>query len=454
MVKVRARPETGNLYLDFGYRGERCREQTALPDTPKNRRTVEALARRIDRDIRAGHFEYARYFPDSPRVRAPAERSPGPTAGNRGAADQTTVTSPSFRDFSEIWFKESEPRWRKRYHASVRDVLDKHLLPRFADKPVGDITRADILGFRADFARRKGRHGGTVSARRINKVISIFSSMLNEACDRQGIPSPARGVKPLRQKRSEILPFSLEEVNLMVATVRADFRAYLVVRFFTGLRTAEVNGLQWQDIDFGGNVIKVERSVSRDGDGQLKTEMSHRQIRMVPQVRTALEGHLATRSTDCPWVFHTRHGNPIDAVNFTNRVWYPLLRLLDLRQRAPYQTRHTAATLMLAAGENPEWVARTLGHSTTEMLFRTYSRFIPNLTRDDGRAFAGLLRDRCDTPATARVEVTQAELESLDANQLRTLLLERAGSPTTSATKTVAGSHAREGPASRESALS
>lgn len=84
-----------------------------------------------------------------------------------------------------------------------------------------------------------------------------------------------------------------------------------------------------------------------------------------------------------------------------------------------------SATLMLAAGENPEWVARMLGHSTTEMLFRTYSRFIPNLTRDDGRAFAGLLKDRCDASTTARLEVTRAEIEGLAPDQLRELLLQR-----------------------------
>lgn len=426
MVKVRARPETGNLYLDFGYRGTRCREYTALMDTPANRRNVEALAKRIERDIRQGRFDYARYFPGSPRAKEPDE--PEAASSRIGIASPSanpSASSPVFRDFSETWFSESTPRWRNRYRAAVRDILDKHLLPRFGERTIGEITRADILGFRAEFARRKGRHGGTVSAKRINKVVSILKAILNEGCDRQGCPSPARGIKPLRQKRSEILPFSLEEVNLMVATVRKDYRVYLIVRFFTGLRTAEVNGLQWQDVDFAGNTIKVERSVSRDGDGELKTETSHRMIQMVPQVRAALEGHAVAKDPECPWVFHTRHGKPIDAVNFTNRVWYPLLRLLGLRPRAPYQTRHTTATLMLAAGENPEWVARMLGHSTTEMLFRTYSRFIPNLTRNDGRAFAGLLRDRCGSHATTRLEVTRAEIEGLTPDRLRELLLQR-----------------------------
>lgn len=34
MASVRARKDTGLLLIDFRYRGERCREQTLLADTP------------------------------------------------------------------------------------------------------------------------------------------------------------------------------------------------------------------------------------------------------------------------------------------------------------------------------------------------------------------------------------------------------------------------------------
>jgi integrase len=91
------------------------------------------------------------------------------------------------------------------------------------------------------------------------------------------------------------------------------------------------------------------------------------------------------------YVFCTRTGNPIDPVNFTKRVWYPLLGHLGLEARRPYQTRHTAATLWLAAGENPAWIARQMGHASTEMLFRVYTRYVPNLTRNDGAAMERLL---------------------------------------------------------------
>jgi len=53
------------LYMDFRYQGIRCREQTALTDTPANRKAVEKLLGRIEAEITLGQFEYERYFPNS-----------------------------------------------------------------------------------------------------------------------------------------------------------------------------------------------------------------------------------------------------------------------------------------------------------------------------------------------------------------------------------------------------
>jgi integrase len=97
------------------------------------------------------------------------------------------------------------------------------------------------------------------------------------------------------------------------------------------------------------------------------------------------------------YVFCNREGHPIDNKNFSDRVWYPLLRHLDLPKRRPYQMRHTAATLWLASGEAPEWIARQLGHTNTQMLFTVYSRFVPNMTRQDGSAIDRLLATRFST---------------------------------------------------------
>src|SRR5690606_7521834 len=91
--------------------------------------------------------------------------------------------------------------------------------------------------------------------------------------------------------------------------------------------------------------------------------------------------------------------------NFLNRVWAPLLRHLALDHRRAYQMRHTAATLWLASGEAPEWIARQLGHTSTEMLFRVYSRYVPNLTRRDGSAMERMLKQHISiAPVSGIVE--------------------------------------------------
>ena len=76
--------------------------------------------------------------------------------------------------------------------------------------------------------------------------MQIHSQILAEASERYGFANPTDRIKRMKQPKVDIHPFSLDEVQRMVDTVRADYRDYLVVRFFTGMRTGEINGLQWR----------------------------------------------------------------------------------------------------------------------------------------------------------------------------------------------------------------
>jgi len=63
---------------------------------------------------------------------------------------------------------------------------------------------------------------------------------------------------------------------------------------------------------------------------------------------------------------------------FTDFVWKPTLEELGLRYRIPYNMRHTYATHALINGENLNFLARQLGHSSFEMIFRKYGKVIKN----------------------------------------------------------------------------
>ncbi len=71
---------------------------------------------------------------------------------------------------------------------------------------------------------------------------------------------------------------------------------------------------------------------------------------------------------------------------FRMKVWEPVLKRLGIRYRPPYQMWHTFATLAISARENINWVARMLGHKSPVVTLEKYNRFVPNLTREDGKA--------------------------------------------------------------------
>ncbi|WP_374278539.1 Arm DNA-binding domain-containing protein [Azonexus sp.] len=397
MASIRKHSQTGALFFDFRYLGRRCREYTTLPDTPGNRKKMEKVLARLEQQISLGAFKYRDFFPNS-KIAEKLDQTDSvleetvvaQAVGNLGqGADKVT---PLFKDFAETWFAEKSVEWRESHKKTVRDDIDKRLIPRFGEMAVGAITKADILSFRADLAKVQARNRKTpLSNPRINKILNPLRQILCEAADRFDFRTPFQNIKQLRVKRTDVEPFSLEEVKRIIETVRPDFRNYFTVRFFTGMRTGEVHGLKWKYVDFERRLILVRETVVDGEETYTKTDSSQREIQMSQLVYDALkEQEKGTRKLS-EFVFCNREGHPLDYKNVNNRVWKPLLRHLGLKVRRPYQCRHTAATLWLAAGENPEWIARQLGHTTTEMLFRVYSRYVPNLTRRDGSAFERLL---------------------------------------------------------------
>ena len=380
MGSVRVRKQTGTLFFDFRYQGVRCREQTALADTAANRRRMKVILKRIESEIELGTFNYGVAFPNSPNVR-------------RFAPDLARSESglPLFSTFARIWFSEKKPEWRQSYIDTVELTVEKYLIPEFGEKHLDEVTKADILAFRSKLVTEPGLKGKKLSPSRVNKIMNPLRMIFDEATDRFDIRNPFRGVKSLSVPKSDVEPFTLEEVRMILDKVRKDFRNYYTVRFFTGLRTGEVDGLQWAYVDFERRLILVRETVVQGEKGKPKNDGSVREVHMAEPVYEALLDQQKTTGQH-KYVFCRSTGRPLEHNNVTKRVWYPLLRFLGLSPRRPYQTRHTAATLWLAAGESPEWIARQMGHSNTEMLFRVYSRFVPNLTRQDGSAMARLLR--------------------------------------------------------------
>ncbi|WP_198244471.1 Arm DNA-binding domain-containing protein [methane-oxidizing endosymbiont of Gigantopelta aegis] len=223
MGSIRVRRETGKLFFDFKYQNIRCREQTTLEDTKINRNRLQKVMDKIDAEITLGIFNYRTYFPNSSMV---AKFDQLETRKRILSGD----AKPKFKDFAAEWFDEMQVGWRHSHQVTVKRMLNDRIMEWFGEMEVSHITKADILKFRASLAKVTRKNGKQLSAEYINKYMKILRMVLNEAADRFDFTSPYRGIKPLKKPKSHIDPFSLDEVNLILANVRADFKAYYTVR--------------------------------------------------------------------------------------------------------------------------------------------------------------------------------------------------------------------------------
>lgn len=103
----------------------------------------------------------------------------------------------------------------------------------------------------------------------------------------------------------------------------------------------------------------------------------------------ALRAHVAARAVVGidGHVFADATGHPLDPDGVSGR-FERLARESRLPRIRLHDLRHTAATLMLAAGVNPKVVSERLGHASVVITLDTYSHVLPSLQADAAVALA------------------------------------------------------------------
>lgn len=291
MASIRVH-KSGKLYIDFRYLGERIRETSLLDDTPTNRRRMKSLAQVIDAQITLGKFDYAEHFPNSKNLKNIELLERRHQSGN------SSTKMPSFAEVTNIWLKEHEVEWRPNYITTINQLFNRHILPFLGHMPVDAITREVIIHFRNERVHYRSSGGLRLQNDTINRIMTLVKAVIEHACFEFNLKTPFQRVKKLKEEKRSVEPFSIDEMNRMLADVRADFRDYLIVKFFTGLRTAEINGLRWKYVDLDRGEILIRETFCKGRFDYTKNDHSQREIRITSIVREALERQLKCISSD------------------------------------------------------------------------------------------------------------------------------------------------------------
>ncbi|WP_115702545.1 tyrosine-type recombinase/integrase [Legionella sainthelensi] len=351
------------IRIIFSYRGVQCRETLKLEPTKANLKYAERLRGEIINAIALGTFSYADYFPNSKRAKL------------FGHAVTKATTGELLKEYMAIAEKTLEASTFNGY----RKVCDAHLYPAFGAIPIRELSSIIIRNWITEL---------NLTVKTVRNILIPLRNTLDQALndgviDRNPLDKLVLSKlinKSTSQSNWEVDPFDQDEIKAILNEAEGQARNLFQFAFFAGLRTSELIALEWDDIDWLKGLVRVSRAVVLKQEKGTKTKSGVRDVLLLPPALEALKNQKAFTYLEGKRIFYNpRTNTPWETDGQIRKTcWAHILRKAGIRYRNPYQTRHTYASMMLSAGENPLWVATQMGHKDTEMIIKHYGRWIPD----------------------------------------------------------------------------
>ncbi len=290
-------------------------------------------------------------------------------------------------------------RYKPSTIGSYQGSLREHIIPALGGRRISDVSRGDLV----ELIERM--QGAGLSSSTIRNAVNPLHVLFRRALDRGTITvSPAASLPlPAPARGRDRITTPGEAAALLAALLPSD-HALWTVALFGGLRSGEIQGLRWSDLDFDLGTIGVERSYDPKSSAMVapKSRSSRRTVPMLGQVRTALLEHKIRTGRRSGLVFGRDGEHPFahsSALERAYRAWSkagipPLACDLDTHQRdggdlpafgriGLHEARHSYVSMMLAAGVPIANVSRYAGHSSAAFTLARYVHARADQAGDD-----------------------------------------------------------------------
>lgn len=294
---------------------------------------------------------------------------------------------------------------------SYRDALRLHVRPVLGGKRLDRVTSQDVQKAVSAMVDRG------LSPATIRRARNVLSAAFKQAVRWRLLQrNPVDDVDVPRQVRREMHAMNLDEARAFLAVTDQGPHAVLFAfALATGMRPGEYLALRWADLDLERGTASVQRSLGRPRKGggyafdEPKTASSRRQVplpaplvrQLRAQRRTVVAARLRVGEAwrDLDLVFPGPLGEPLHEHNLYARDYKAALAAAGLPSTFRlYDLRHTCATLMLLAGENPKVVAERLGHGDVALTLAVYSHALPGIQREAAERLGAALFDADSRP--------------------------------------------------------
>lgn len=266
-----------------------------------------------------------------------------------------------FGDKPRRTWKEAVVRWTGEM-AHKRSLADDIGIVRALDAHLGD-KRLDEIGQEAIDAliqalRKQGKANG-----RINRITALVRAVLRKAEREWAWLDRAPPVRRLKEPAGKVRWLTREEADRLLAELPEHLEAMARFTLATGLRAANVIGLQWQDVDLARRVCWVHPEAAKAGKAIGVPLNNDAVVTLRKQVGKHLE-----------FVFAYK-GQPI-ATAPNNTAWRAALKRAGIEDFRWHDLRHTWASWHVQAG-TPLHVLKELGGWASYQMVLRYAHLAP-----------------------------------------------------------------------------
>lgn len=357
-----------SIEISFYFERQRCRERIPWEPTPANLKKAKRFRESILQAIYEGRFVYRESFPDSARVAVFAER-PGDTE--------------AVGHYLEGWLG----RKKKHVKASTYDgyrITVNLIIKEFSKVALSDLKWKMIR----DWLDKMECTNKTLANRQSVLRAALDDAVNDELIEANPLSGKAYTIPQAPKEEDDVDPLTQAEQELILkACGEPAERNLFQFAFWTGLRTSELIAVRWGDIDWNRGIIRISRAwtTTAKKPEDTKTRAGRREIKLLGGALEALEAQkLFTQLADGYIFLNPRTGEPWGGKTPIWTAWGRAVKKAKVAYRRPYQTRHTYASMMLSAGEDPMWVAQQMGHTSWVMTARVYARWIPSVGSNAG----------------------------------------------------------------------
>jgi integrase len=285
----------------------------------------------------------------------------------------------TFSALGSEWKATVLPMYKQSTQKNHRHILEKHLIPRFGEKAVTDVTRQEIQAFVAHLNQTG------YAPKSIDHIHDVLSAVLRTAVKWGHLQTnPARDVDmpTLKTVRPKWVLTTQQAMQLLDA-LPPQGRTMAGLAMLSGLRRGELFALRWRDLDEEGRMVIVREAVY---EGCFDTPKTAAGIRQIPLSHGALKlvavwKARAKRTEPDGLVFSTWSGKPISPNNILRQQIFPACEALGLKRATWLTFRRTYSSWAHEKGVPGKVVAQLMGHAKVDTTLNVYTQVIDGALR-------------------------------------------------------------------------